>query len=196
MNSNILCLWVGHVGPDKSVILKVIPRSSEAAKIFRFWIFSRLPGFYRSISSKTSTIWTCLEMRRWTGYVVWLFFTVCTHDTHARQRVWSWKLYDEPLLSRLSKQADQEVGVTCCQEEEHNEEMEWVWRRTISVINIMNSLSLCVSNGKALCEKGKAKLPFKPLTTKIEKNVTDRSSYVKNVRAKGVYTVRHVSVHL
>uniref|UniRef100_A0AAZ3Q412 Uncharacterized protein n=1 Tax=Oncorhynchus tshawytscha TaxID=74940 RepID=A0AAZ3Q412_ONCTS len=54
-----------------------------------------------------------------------------TH-TRARQRLWSWKLYDELLLSCLSKQADQEVGVTCCQEEEHNEEMEWITSRNPS----------------------------------------------------------------
>ncbi|NP_001117757.1 VIG-2 protein [Oncorhynchus mykiss] len=28
--------------------------------------------------------------------------------------------------------ADQEVGVTCCQEEEHNEEMEWMTSRNPS----------------------------------------------------------------
>uniref|UniRef100_A0AAZ3SDH6 Uncharacterized protein n=1 Tax=Oncorhynchus tshawytscha TaxID=74940 RepID=A0AAZ3SDH6_ONCTS len=28
--------------------------------------------------------------------------------------------------------ADQEVGVTCCQEEEHNEEMEWITSRNPS----------------------------------------------------------------
>lgn len=98
MNSNILCLWVGYVGPDKSVILKVIPRSSEADSVY-----SNPPNtiFYEEdfqicdiflssrilqISSKTSTIWTCMEMKRWTGYVVDYSSLGYTSHTHVRAK--------------------------------------------------------------------------------------------------------------